>query len=207
MKGSVIIALVLLIQRLGRNVFPAQVRYWLWIPALLCLFVPFSFATTWSPFARLFTAVPPAPVDAAVVQSVSAEVAPASRRFTLSDVWIVGILAFSLLVLYNLIRFRRIRHNSRLADAVAQERLRQCKNELNIRRNIRLLETPKMGTPFLVGWLRPTILLPVGLTKEISRDELRFVLLHELSHVRRYDIALNWLMTTVQILHWFNPLV
>ncbi|HIA47765.1 MAG TPA: hypothetical protein EYN96_07305 [Candidatus Hydrogenedentes bacterium] len=57
-KGSVIIALVLFIQRLGRNVLPAQARYWLWIPALLCLLLPFSFATTWSPFASLADPTP-----------------------------------------------------------------------------------------------------------------------------------------------------
>ena len=33
------------------------------------------------------------------------------------------------------------------------------------------------------------------------------VFLHELAHVRRADILLNWLMLFVRSLHWFNPLV
>jgi hypothetical protein len=57
------------------------------------------------------------------------------------------------------------------------------------------------------GWLKPTIVLPEGLAAELNPDELKFVLMHELAHVKRHDIALNWLVTMVQILHWFNPIV
>jgi hypothetical protein len=36
---------------------------------------------------------------------------------------------------------------------------------------------------------------------------LRHVFLHELAHLRRHDIALNWLTVLIQALQWFNPLV
>jgi beta-lactamase regulating signal transducer with metallopeptidase domain len=36
---------------------------------------------------------------------------------------------------------------------------------------------------------------------------LRHVFLHELAHLKRHDIALNWLFAGAQALHWFNPLV
>jgi hypothetical protein len=47
----------------------------------------------------------------------------------------------------------------------------------------------------------------VGLTRSFSQEELRYVFLHELSHIKRRDILTGWLMTALQILHWFNPLV
>jgi len=31
--------------------------------------------------------------------------------------------------------------------------------------------------------------------------------LHELGHIKRRDIQVGWLMTALQIIHWFNPLV
>jgi hypothetical protein len=55
--------------------------------------------------------------------------------------------------------------------------------------------------------LRPRLLLPPGFTRGFSLDELRFVFLHELGHVKRHDIILGWFVTALQILHWFNPLV
>ncbi|MEI2727243.1 MAG: M56 family metallopeptidase [Verrucomicrobiota bacterium] len=44
-------------------------------------------------------------------------------------------------------------------------------------------------------------------TQSFSTQELRFVFLHELAHLRRWDLPLNWLVAVLQILHWFNPLV
>jgi hypothetical protein len=47
----------------------------------------------------------------------------------------------------------------------------------------------------------------MDLTKNFSRDELRHIFLHELSHLKRGDIPLNWLATILLILHWFNPFI
>src|SRR5690606_27519903 len=33
------------------------------------------------------------------------------------------------------------------------------------------------------------------------------VLLHELAHLKRWDLMTNWLMAVAQAVHWFNPLV
>src|SRR5206468_3087970 len=37
-------------------------------------------------------------------------------------------------------------------------------------------------------------------------EELRHVILHELGHLQRHDVAMNWLLTAVRTIHWFNPL-
>jgi len=78
---------------------------------------------------------------------------------------------------------------------------------MGVRRPPLLRETRALQTPALYGFLRPTLLLPEGFTRTFSRSELRFVLLHELAHLRRLDLPLNGLMTLLQIIHWFNPLV
>ncbi|HZI32602.1 MAG TPA: M56 family metallopeptidase, partial [Candidatus Binatia bacterium] len=42
---------------------------------------------------------------------------------------------------------------------------------------------------------------------QFNQSELRYIFLHELAHVKRGDLWLNWLVTVLQILHWFNPLL
>ena len=37
--------------------------------------------------------------------------------------------------------------------------------------------------------------------------QLRHVFLHELAHLKRFDIAVGLLTAVVQTVHWFNPLV
>jgi bla regulator protein BlaR1 len=64
-----------------------------------------------------------------------------------------------------------------------------------------------VATPSLHGWLRPTLLLPRGFLVSFTREQLRYVVLHELAHLRRSDVLVNWIATAAQVLHWFNPLV
>src|SRR5262249_23634542 len=85
--------------------------------------------------------------------------------------------------------------------------LQGCADELCVRTTVQLVESDSITSPLLHGFWRPRLVLPVGLRNELSWDELRFVLLHELAHVKRRDILQNWLGTILQILHWFNPLV
>jgi len=58
-----------------------------------------------------------------------------------------------------------------------------------------------------LGFVRPRILLPEGLLDSLRPDQLRFILLHELAHIKRLDIVVGWVATALQALHWFNPLV
>ncbi len=42
--------------------------------------------------------------------------------------------------------------------------------------------------------------------RKLDDRELRMIFLHELTHVKRADILLNWIIVFVSSLHWFNPL-
>jgi type II secretory pathway component GspD/PulD (secretin) len=51
------------------------------------------------------------------------------------------------------------------------------------------------------------VLIPRHLIENLSESQLRAVLLHELSHVRRGDLRVNSLQTLLQIFYWWNPLL
>ncbi len=51
----------------------------------------------------------------------------------------------------------------------------------------RILVSERVPSPVCFGVLRPTILLPRALVKSATEDELRWVLAHELDHLRRGD--------------------
>jgi bla regulator protein BlaR1 len=85
--------------------------------------------------------------------------------------------------------------------------LEECKEASGLRDPVVLLESGRVSSPCLVGLFRPALVLPEGLWKELSPNELRLILLHELAHLRRRDLALNWVLAMVGIFHWFNPVV
>ena len=85
--------------------------------------------------------------------------------------------------------------------------LEDCKSQMDIRIVLGVVATDEVKSPALFGFIRPRLLLPSGMIETLSREELRYVFLHELAHLKRRDIYVGWLMSVLQILHWFNPLI
>lgn len=82
-----------------------------------------------------------------------------------------------------------------------------AKRSMDVSRKIRLLKIETLRTPALFGFFKPRLLIPSSVVNRLSKQELRMVLMHELAHVRRRDVLLNWLIIGVRALHWFNPFV
>lgn len=59
--------------------------------------------------------------------------------------------------------------------------------------------------PFVAGWFRPIVVLPVGLQRLLDAGELEAVLLHELAHVRRNDVRRNLLLRLLGSFAWHQP--
>jgi hypothetical protein len=64
-----------------------------------------------------------------------------------------------------------------------------------------------VGQPFVWGLLRGGIYLPGNFSQTNGDRDRRGVLGHELSHVMRYDAAVNLLQIIAQAIYWFHPFV
>ena len=230
-QAAVIILLVLAAQfALGRRLKPRW-RDGLWLLVVARLALPWTLPSAVS----LFNVVTfsGASDSAASLEAASgtaglqalplADSAPADRaagasaadgpRFSLLFSWLplawaAGALAMALgLGVAHGRLTRRVTPCRPLIDGRVLNLLEDCKERMGVRVPVALVETAAVDGPCLFGALRPRLLLPPGFTRGFSLDELRFVFLHELAHVKRRDIHLGWLMAWLQILHWFNPLV
>jgi len=72
-------------------------------------------------------------------------------------------------------------------------------------RRPRLLVTSRLRVPLSCGTLRPTIVLPTSLAQSGDRARLRWVLAHELTHLRRHDAWSCLLFGLGQGLYFFWP--
>lgn len=82
--------------------------------------------------------------------------------------------------------------------------LREC-DQLRVGRRPVVCEVPELSVPAVFGVLRHTICLPPGLIDSLSTQELRWVLRHELAHIRRRDVLVSVIGSVVTACHWFNP--
>jgi beta-lactamase regulating signal transducer with metallopeptidase domain len=95
-----------------------------------------------------------------------------------------------------------------LDDPAWRAALADARAALGMRRRVRLLSAPGVGTPLTWGTLRPTVLVPAdaaGGAAAWPAEHRRAVLLHELAHVRRLDCLLAVLAHGTCAAWWFHP--
>jgi beta-lactamase regulating signal transducer with metallopeptidase domain len=227
--GGIVILLILIIRAaLGRWLAPRWV-FLLWLIALVRLILPVAPIAPFSIFATA-QAVPETIVPILVAPSrpavTSPPIAPAAnatlpiahpavgnaplltRPAVLALLWFLGATALTLTIIASQLRLARMAAAAtQICDQPLVDLLQRCKARLGIRAPLTIAECPRISSPLLLGSIRPILLLPPGLAARLSEDELRSIIMHELAHIRRADIAIGWGATLVLIIHWFNPLV
>ena len=119
--------------------------------------------------------------------------------------WLVGAAAALVIQLLRHLRFfRRIRQWQSEPGEEQRRVLQEERQRLGIKGDIRLMGCACVASPMVVGLLRPMMLIP---ETDLSQEELRLILRHELTHVKRRDLWGKALMLGCLIVHWFNPLV
>jgi len=77
--------------------------------------------------------------------------------------------------------------------------------DLRFTRTIRAGITSLSTTPLTFGWLQPVILFPVAAINQLSMDEARAIILHELAHIRRNDYLQESVFGWMEIILFCNP--
>lgn len=234
LEAGILVLLVLVAQWLFRKQLTPHWRCTLWLLVVVRLLLPFSLTSITSifnllpPWTQSALAVPPqAKPPAPQVPIISPLVLPADPSTTVlrttapivkrhAPPWPVWILATWLagtvllathLLISSLRLWRRCAALPHLTQPEVLALLQECCALLKMRTGPALLETIEVSTPALHGLFRPQLLLPKGFITRFSPAELRFVFLHELAHLKRRDLWLNWVVATLQVVHWFNPLI
>lgn len=201
-----IVILFILIARIILNKAPKIFSYLLWAVALLRLIVPFSFESILSiipvnpvPVSRdiLYHQAPQintgiSQIDSFVNSSIPAgagvvyeSVSPMQAWIsTGSALWIAGVLT---LLIYSLISFLELK--------------RKLKSSIHDGDNVYI--SSKIETPFVLGIINPKIYLPITL----APSEKEYIILHERTHIKRFDHVIKIVGFLTLCVHWFNPLV
>lgn len=211
--ASYVIIAVIAIRIILKKV-PRIFSYVLWLPVLIRLVFPFSFNTDFSffsllkPIAQTNTgAMEHVPNNIGFMQNpivdvgisrinnaVSASLPTAAPYASVNPVqiliefaniiWVVGIV---ILLFYSIISYIKVINNVKTATLVKDN----------------IFETDRITNPFVCGFIRPKIFIPVG----ISDDELSYILTHEQTHIKRLDYLIKPFAFLVLVVHWFNPLI
>lgn len=93
----------------------------------------------------------------------------------------------------------------RLTEPRVQSLFRRIADTLQVRQTVHLFESVRVNTPMVIGFVKPVVLLPVGLVTGLTTKQIEAVLAHELAHVKRYDYLVNLLQSLVEVVYFFHP--
>lgn len=215
-----IMALIILGIRFCLRKAPKVYTYILWIFVFIRAVLPISYSSAYSLWNMLkhiftpqnsealvsYTAAEPAftPITGTALPNTvlpisTAQTTPAAAPVSqMPDLWVLtAILWFTgiaVMLLYSLRSIRKLRKTVKYSTLAPAR---------HIPLNCRVYESDQIKTAFILGFFRPVIYLPKGLTA----DRKRLILEHESVHIRRHDHKIKIAAWLILSLHWFNPLM
>jgi len=228
LSGGLLIVLLLLMKPAVRHRLPKSVQFCFWLVALGVLLVPISriislpsaaapiqsvvernVVSTAEARGQFFVGDALAVTTQDFLHAGTSEVPLAGEPGIMTGVVTVFMLLYlpiaGLVLLYSLLGYARfIKKLHRSSSIPHLSRYDMLAILTEGKRTPRLIISEYAATPMLIGVLRPTIVLP---KKAYSNEQLQSILLHELTHMRRFDVLVKWLTLLACAVHWFNPLV
>ncbi len=139
------------------------------------------------------------------------ELFPSILTYSLPYIALLWFISITVLACKLLVEVNNVNHLSKYNNLLPSNELLTRFNALA--KQIKLTKTPKLlislkiDVPMAIGWLKPVVLLPASMVTGLNSAQLEMLLLHELAHIRRYDYAVNFLQTLVELLFFFHPSV
>ena len=227
---SIVILLLLLLNKVLANKVPAVFRYYMWLIILFGLLIPFrpSISVPFQPVQipipisleaaeisdqsmqnEALQLLPPESAIAPGTSSVSqtAQRPPVSLLHISLGIWLVGMLT---ILAFHLRSYRKFtasvqRWGVDITDTQTLSVFQTVWRSMELSgTSIAIKQCVFLSGPMLIGYRQPKILLP---EKAIPSDELEHIFRHELTHYKRRDLWMNLLVLLVSAIHWFNPFV
>ena len=124
----------------------------------------------------------------------------------LSYLWVTGTICLLLWQLTGFFCYKRriLKRGKAVESPILLAQLRELSRELGIWKNFAFIIYEKAESPMVIGFCHPVLVLP---KEEYTREESFYILKHELTHMRRHDVLVKFLLLFARDFHWFNPVI
>lgn len=226
--GSVIVLIILIIKGIFRTKLNSTFNYYIWLLLLIKLIIPFgpqnplnvyniyeNFQVQNTTNENIQLSVPTLislsnpsnkseisnPINIALKYKLNIET-------VFSFIWILGIVILIGVIVAGHRKLKNIVIASiKDINGSHKEILYKCVKAMNITTKVELLCSSEISSPSLCGIIKPTILIPVTVAGNVCYEEFKYIILHELTHLKNKDIYINWVITLLSVVYWFNPIL
>ena len=202
LEMSVLFGVVLLARPLIRRAFGAVLACDLWLIPAIGVLLPTRPPRPETPLETI--RLPAEEVSRGMYSAVEAWAAPSQIPW--EALWLAGACIWIAVQLVRSARFRR----NLYATATPLVPSSRAVVELLDRYGVslaRVFTTTCAGAPFVTGLIRAKIFLPTDFAERFAAPEQQWILVHELTHIRRRDVWARLVAEGFRAMFWFNPLV
>ncbi|TCO53965.1 M56 family metallopeptidase [Caldanaerobacter subterraneus] len=229
-QASIVGLFIVLVKRILNNKISPEWHYALWVVLILKLILPFGPESALS-FFNLMPQVEQS-VDFLHYQSYqeniynrpvindrfekdNISIVDESTRLSdsknevkiLAYIWItVAMIFFTFIILSSFVFHKKIKRRGKSAPDSLYSILEKCKERMYMKNNIKIVVQDVIKVPAIFGIFKPYILISPEILK-LNEEEISYIFIHELAHLKRKDLLVNYLLLVLQILHWFNPFI
>ncbi len=233
--GSAIVIIILLMKSIFRNKLNSYFHYYVWIILIIRLIMPYSIPSSFSIQNALNSAFTVNNVSdspnkvipiGGLINNYTEQMNTGSKapkgNYTgtvlenniyfpgniAGIIWILDSSFMIILVIRSHYRIKYIIKNSiNYSNQAFSNVFSNCIDIVKVNRTVRLIYTNRLISTSLYGVTKPAIIIPLKIAKNIGTDEFRYIILHELSHLKRKDVFLNWITALLRCIYWFNPII
>lgn len=122
-------------------------------------------------------------------------------------IYFAGVLIMMIRSWASLAYVRGLRKCGNQFDHQWHFRFEQISRSLGIKRPVDFLESTRVKAPLLIGYLKPAIIIPVGMVSNLPISQIETILLHELYHLKRRDYLVNIMQLFIEGILFYHPVV
>lgn len=229
-SGTILSVIILALKPLIRHKLPKSFQYYIWIVVLLRLLLPFSFED--SIINKMFNKnIVHTNTEAVSIneintynqnlisdlkmqktQTPSFDVSSyKSETFKIdyktivkNNIFYIYLLGLMVVMIFNIKNYLKFKKYLLLNNKPAEVNEYKLLNTLIKNKRVKLYRNSYISTPMLIGFFNPLIVIP---NVYYTEAELKNILLHEIAHLKRFDIIIKWLTLFTTAIHYFNPMM
>ncbi len=199
--ASFVAIIILLLRKIFDKKISPKWKFAMWVLLLISLIIPFRI-TLYSNNEQLNT-----------IGNFTTYVEKMKITFThnyygkiLTYIWLAGMAVIAIIYIFNVIRMKFKIGKEEIKEERILKILEEAKQNLKIKRNIKLIKQKYKIVPCIYGVLKPKILLTQEILEK-SDEVLKYIFMHELAHYKRKDTFLNFILLLITFIYWFNPIL
>jgi beta-lactamase regulating signal transducer with metallopeptidase domain len=231
MMGTLPAIGILLFKGILKDRLSARLQYYIWFLLILRLIIPFTIESPFHFFtnepvpehAIISTQLPESSNDKTTVKKNPGndtahtfsvplpDFNKVSSVFTpehFASIWLIVMIGIYIyIMLVNAVFALRLRQCIPCTQPEIHAIVNRCKNKLHITGKVTILSGSRIKSPMVWGIFHPRIIIPGNMIPGLTQEELSYILLHELAHVKRKDLCIHIITMVIQGFYWFNPVI